>query len=139
MTEPFGTARRWRSRTTTHPLAARTNGHSKQGKRVRDLYRAHLSRIGDPGEVLAQAACLAASELEVAVEDCRAKVLADPGNADLADALVRLANLAHRAEHKLAQFGGPKRPTLAGYLAERKPQQRLDSANRPIRPIATET
>jgi hypothetical protein len=111
-----GTA--WRSRTTTHPLVARTDGHTKQGKRIRDLYRAFMNRIGDPTDPIAQSAALTAAELTFAAEACRAKVLADAGDAALADSLVRLTNLADRAERRLSKHKATKTKTpLAKYLA----------------------
>jgi hypothetical protein len=111
-------ATRWRSRTTTHPLVARTDGHTKQGKRIRDLYQAFMNRIGDPTDPIAQSAALTAAELTFAAEACRASVLADAGDAALADSLVRLTNLADRAERRLSKHKATKTKTpLAKYLA----------------------
>jgi hypothetical protein len=108
----------WRSRTTRHPLVARTDGHTKQGKRIRDLYRAYMTRIGNPDDPIAQSAALTAAELTFAAEACRAKVLADAGDAALADALVRITNLADRAERRLSKHRATNTKTpLAKYLA----------------------
>jgi hypothetical protein len=119
MTDRTGTALpRWRSATTTDPLAARTNGHTAQGKRIRDLYRALTQRIGDPTDVLAQADVLRAAELRVAAEELRAKVL--HGEPCEPDALVRLENLANRAERRLSKLAPPKSRTLADHIAVRR-------------------
>jgi hypothetical protein len=115
-------ASRWRSRTTNDPLAARANGNTKQGRRISDLYREHLARLGDPDDVLAQTAAIEAAELQVAVENARTKVLADAGNVDLTNALVRLVNISNRAAAKLKTFPGKPKPTLADHLARRAEQ-----------------
>jgi hypothetical protein len=118
-------APRWLSRTTTQPMAARTDGHGKAGKRIRDLYRAYMTRIGNPDDPIAQSAALTAAELTFAAEACRAKVLADAGDAALADALVRVTNLADRAERKLAKFNATKKPpTLVEHLARRSAEKK---------------
>jgi hypothetical protein len=97
-------SRRWRSAMSNRPMAVRTNGNTKQGRRVGDLYRAFLARIGNPDDLVAQANCLAAAELTAACEACRSQVLADDAADDAADRLVRLENLARRAEAKLGKF-----------------------------------
>jgi hypothetical protein len=111
-------APRWLSRTTTQPMAARTDGHGKAGKRIRDLFTAYMAGIGDPDDPIAQSAELTAAELTFAAEACRARVLADAGDAALADALVRITNLADRAERRLSKHKVRKTNTpLAKYLA----------------------
>jgi hypothetical protein len=112
------TARSWRSRTSNRPMAVRANGNTARGRRIRDLYRAYMIQIGDPDDLLAQAAALAAAELKSAAEACRTGVLVNAGDADMADALVRIENLAARAERRLGKLAAPKRGrTLAQHLA----------------------
>ena len=64
-------AKPWRSRTSSNPMGARANGNSKQGRRIRDLYRGMLERIGGAPDLLVKAEILAAAELKVAAEDAR--------------------------------------------------------------------
>jgi hypothetical protein len=105
-------------------MAVRANGNTAQGRRVGDLYRAFIARIGDPDDLVAQSDCLACAELTAACEACRAQVLAgEAADADAADRLVRLENLARRAEAKLSRFGAPPRKTLAEHIAQRGKQQ----------------
>jgi hypothetical protein len=102
-----------RSRMTNAPLEVRANGNTRMGRRIRDLYCEHLARLGDPDDVLAQTAAIEAAELQVAVENARTKVLADAGNVDLTNALVRLVNISNRAVAKLKTFPGKPQRTLA--------------------------
>jgi hypothetical protein len=39
-------ARPYQSKTTTRPMVVRANGNTAQGKRIRDLFRAFIARIG---------------------------------------------------------------------------------------------
>lgn len=86
------------SATTNKPLR-RANGNTANGRRVRDLYRAFLERMGDPAYTIVQANVLNAAELVVAVE--QARLAAARGEAVDIDALVRLSNLADRAVRRL--------------------------------------
>jgi hypothetical protein len=107
---------RWRSKTTSDPMGVRANGNTKRGRRIRDLFRALLDRIGCPDDVLARADVLRAAELKVAAEDLRARVLA--GQPCEPNELVRLENLADRAARRLSKYGPAKTKTpLAKYLA----------------------
>jgi hypothetical protein len=110
----------WRSRTSNRPLAARANGNSKQGRRIRDLYRGLLDKIGgDPSDVIGRADVLRAVELRVVCEDLRAKMLA--GETIDPDQLIRLESLTARAERRLAKFAVPAKPvtSLAEHIAKR--------------------
>src|SRR5262245_47936357 len=88
-----------RSRTTNRPLHKRVNGNTAAGRRVRDLYRAFLERMGNPADPISQANALNAAELAVAVEQQR--LAAARGEPVDIDALVRLSNLADRATKRL--------------------------------------
>lgn len=105
-----------RARTTNDPTS-RMNSRTARGRRTKDLYRAFVARLTDPEEVLAQAAALAAAELTVSAEGLRARLLG--GEAVDPDQVVRIENLAQRAERKLAKFAGPKKTkSLSEHLAE---------------------
>jgi hypothetical protein len=97
-----------RSRTTNQPLRGRANGNTVVGRRVRDLYRAFLVRMGHPTDAISQASALNAAELAVAVE--LARLSAARGEAVDVDQLIRLSNLADRAAKRLVRrraSGGP--------------------------------
>lgn len=61
-----------RSAATNDPLIGRANGNTARGRRVRDLYRTLIGRLGD-ADVIAQAEVLEVAELIVACEDIRAQ------------------------------------------------------------------
>jgi hypothetical protein len=109
-----------RSRMTNRPLAGRANGNTREGRRLRDLFRSYLGALGNPCDPATQAAVLSAAELTVAAEAARARLLADGRGADI-DQVVRLENLAARALKRLAikPSAGPKPPSLAEHLANR--------------------
>jgi hypothetical protein len=113
--------RRWRSGTTTKPVRIRANQNTKRGRRLADLFHALMDRVGNPIDVMIQADVLRAVELRVAAEDLRAKVLA--GQPCEPDALVRLENLASRAERRLGKAPN-KTPSVAEYLARRDTEQK---------------
>jgi hypothetical protein len=77
-----------------------------------------MAALGSPEDVVTQASILAAAELKVAAEDARKRTLDGAGDAD---ALVRIENLAHRAERKLRikPANKPSGPSLAEHLARR--------------------
>jgi hypothetical protein len=110
--------RRPPQRVVRSSLPAAENLHrTARGRRVADLYIAFMEALGDPASTLIQANVIAAAELRVACEDARKRMF-DSGSAD-ADQLVRLENLAHRAERKLGlerRARQPAVPTLAEYL-----------------------
>jgi hypothetical protein len=96
---------RMTSRTTNHPTAPRKanrSAHSRR-RRVRDLFAGYMAKL-PAGDVLAEAAALRAAELVSAAEDMRARLVAGDLTDAAADAVVRLENLAHRAELRLAKF-----------------------------------
>ncbi len=73
------------------------------------MYFAYLAALGNPSDAIVQANALTAAELKVSAETARKLLL--EGNGD-ADALVRLENLAHRAERKLGiKHKSSERPT----------------------------
>ncbi len=109
----------WRSRTSSNPMGARANGNSKQGRRIRDLYRGMLERIDAAPDLLVKAEILAAAELKVAAENARSRLLA--GDVAGLDQVIRLERLAASTERGLRKYATPaKRITLAEHLARRK-------------------
>jgi hypothetical protein len=108
-----------RSRTTNNPNS-RSNQSTAAGRRLNDLIRGFLQEMGNPTNIVAQAAAISAAELTLAAEDARAKLLA--GNGD-PDQVVRLENLAHRTVRKLGIDGhrgdGKPKPTLADYMRQK--------------------
>jgi hypothetical protein len=102
-----------RSATTTDPISARHKATTSRGLRVKDLFRAFMARL-DASDVIAQAGALRCAELTVACEDLRQQIMdADLASADevklvcqakLAEQLIRLENLADRAERRLANL-----------------------------------
>lgn len=107
---PHGKPRR--GRLTGNPMLTRANGNSARGKRLRDLYAAFEGKLTDPNDVVGRAAALRAAELTATAEDIRESIRAvdlKDANADtikqlatLADQLVRIENLADRAERRVA-------------------------------------
>ena len=97
------------SATTNDPVAARTSLNTARGRRIADLFRAFMVALNNPSDAITQANVLAAAELKVAAEDARKRLL--DGTGGDADALVRLENLAHRAERKLGLRFQPHDPT----------------------------
>jgi hypothetical protein len=93
-----------RSRTTNDALAARTDRNTARGRRVADIYLAFMAAMGNPQDTISQANALRAAELKVAAEDARKRMLDGTGGDP--DQLVRLENLAARAERRL----GIRRP-----------------------------
>lgn len=112
------TSPRARARVTNNPMS-RGNGRTAQGRRVRDLYTALMGRIGNPGDTIIQADVIRAAELRTAAEGLRLKLLA--GNSVDPDQLVRLENLASRAERRLIKDAATRkpRPSLHDHLAAR--------------------
>jgi hypothetical protein len=119
---------RHRARLTSNPMVVRATGHSGRSKRLRDLFAAFAAGI-DP-QVVGRAAALRAAELVAMAEDIRESIrAADLTDASpdllkqlgsLADQLVRIENLADRAERRLRQLtqDAPQGPTLSDYLVE---------------------
>jgi hypothetical protein len=95
-----------RSATTNKPLR-RANGNTAAGRRVRDLYRAFMAHLGNPGDTIVQANVLNAAELTAAAENERAKLLAGDGDVEQ---IIRLENLASRAVRRLGVQPSAARP-----------------------------
>jgi hypothetical protein len=87
----------FRSSVTARP-DARLNGNSPAGRRVRDLYRALMTRLNDPADIVVQADIMAWAELKAAAEVARASVL-EKGQSS--NECVRLENLVRRAEARV--------------------------------------
>lgn len=114
---------RGRSRVTNDPAAARLNYNSRSGRRLRDLHSALVDKVGvSPDDVLLQADILRVAELRLAAENLRAAFL--EGRSADADQIVRIENLAERAERRLNKSAKSVKPkTLADHAAARtKPQ-----------------
>jgi hypothetical protein len=106
-----------RAKGTNKPLY-RANGNSSQGRRIRDLFHAFMKAMGSPTEnPLLVANALAAAELRTAAEEARAKFLAGDGAAEDLEQIIRLENLAGRAEKKLGIK--PRAPTPTMPLRDR--------------------
>ena len=101
----------WRAKSTNDPLH-RANGNTSQGRRIRDLYEAYLEAMGNPTDPLPMANALAAAELKTAAEDARAAFLAGDGAAEQLEQIIRLENLAGRAERRLGIKPRAPMPTL---------------------------
>jgi hypothetical protein len=118
--------RKLRSKRTNDPLSE-IKGHTAQGRRLADLVRAHLQKLGDPSDVQLQAAVIAAAELQVLCEKVRSEVLAmTPPNVDMLDQLIRLESLTARSLRRLGLDKPPKPnegPSLADYLASHPSRQ----------------
>jgi hypothetical protein len=104
-----------RSAVTSDPVRHRVNGRTRAGRRIRDLYFGYLDRMGGPADPIAQSHALAAAELVAALADVR--LAAANGSANL-DAVIRLSNLANRAERRLGlrKVELPPRRGLSDYL-----------------------
>jgi hypothetical protein len=131
---------RMSSRTTNHPTAPREanrSAHSRR-RRVRDLFAGFMAKL-PAGDVLAEAAALRASELVAAAEDMRAKLVAGDLTDAAADAVVRLENLAHRAELRLAKFVPAPKTYVEEWNEAREAEAEQDAeAERPPPPIDDE-
>jgi hypothetical protein len=111
-----------RSRLTNDPLRVRASGKTREGRRLRDLFKSYMAALGNPGDPVTSAAVLAAAELMVASEQARSKLLAFNGHAALEriDQVIRLENAAHRSVRRLGIKVGPAlkpRQSLPEYLA----------------------
>jgi hypothetical protein len=83
----------------TRRPAGRLNGRSAAGKRIRDLFRALMTRLNEPSDPLIVADFLALVELKTAAEIARANLL--EGKVQSSNELVRLENLVRRAEARV--------------------------------------
>jgi hypothetical protein len=110
-----------RSKTTNKPSKMVIDGRSPVGRRVRDIAEAFATQMGGWAALsdMQAAAVRRAAELHALAEQARADALKN-GNAD-PEQLVRLENLARKAEHWLGikPKGEPKPPNLDEYLAQR--------------------
>jgi hypothetical protein len=88
----------WRSSVTNRP-DARLDGNSAVGRRVRDLFKAVMTRLDNPTDPMIVADCLALVELKAAAEVARAALL--EGKVSSSNELVRLENLVRRAEARV--------------------------------------
>jgi hypothetical protein len=87
----------YRSAITARP-EARLDGNSPVGRRVRDLFRALMERLGNPTDVIIVADVLALAELKAAAEVARVRLLEKGQNSN---ECVRLENLTRRAEARV--------------------------------------
>jgi hypothetical protein len=123
-----------RSAMTNDLLATRANGHTARGRRVRDLFRALIDRLGSgPHDAQTEADALEIAELTVLCEDIRtelaertaadakvadagtqaehvkARADADKARANLVNAVTRLQSTKDRARRGLLK-GAPAKP-----------------------------
>jgi hypothetical protein len=121
-----GAIKRWRKRPRGHakltgdPLVVRGPGNTARGRRIRDLYRAKLASMGDPGEPVLQAAVLRWAELTTMTEQVRAAALASPGDAAVLEQLTRLERVTLCAERSLGPPAAARAFSPAAWLAGRK-------------------
>jgi hypothetical protein len=83
----------------TRAPAARLDGRSPTGKRIRDLYESLMARLNQPADVMVQADILSLVELKVMSETARLRIL--EGKDQNTNGLVRLENLVRRAEARV--------------------------------------
>jgi hypothetical protein len=97
------TAKKGRSRTTNKPPSNRPGRSPKAlSRRVTDLYRAYLERLGPgPHDPIIEASALRWAELTAICETLRAKALA--GEDIDANAITCLESTANRAERALVK------------------------------------
>jgi hypothetical protein len=88
-----------RSATTNNPLKGRRLGQSPAARRIRDLFGALMTRLGNPTDAVVIADVLALAELKTSAETARSRLLSGVDNDP--DQLVRLENLVRRAERRL--------------------------------------
>jgi hypothetical protein len=88
----------YRSAITSSP-AARLDGRSAIGRRVADLFKALMTRLGNPVDIVIQADITALAELKAAAETARVRLL--KGESQDTNGLVRLENLVRRAEARV--------------------------------------
>jgi hypothetical protein len=123
-----------RSRTTNDPCS-RFSLNTAEGRRARDLYESFVAAMGNPTDTLSLSNALAAAELKGRAELSRKSPDVDP------DVLVRLENLAHRAERKLgikpAAAATPP-PSLAAWATQAAPVAQ-DASEASEAPPAVET
>jgi hypothetical protein len=95
-----------RSAITARP-DARLNGNSRAGRRVRDLYRALMHRLGEPSDPVAQGDILAVAEMRTLAESARLRLL--EGKDQDTNGLIRLENVLRRCEARvgLTPAGAP--------------------------------
>ncbi|MGA2254420.1 MAG: hypothetical protein ABSG53_07150 [Thermoguttaceae bacterium] len=104
-----------RSAVTNDVLGSRANGHTARGRRIRDLYRDLLIRLGDgPHDAITQADALEVAELTVACEDIRTELAGGEAGdvkarANLVNAVTRLQSTKDRARRGLLK-GAPAKP-----------------------------
>jgi hypothetical protein len=103
----------------TRSPAARLDGRSPTGKRIRDLYESLMARLNQPADVMVQADILALVELKAMSETARLRIL--EGKDQNTNGLVRLENLVRRAEARVGlEIGAATKrepETLEEYLA----------------------
>jgi hypothetical protein len=88
-----------RSAMTNDLLASRANARTARGRRIRDLFKGLLARVGaGPHDVVTEAHALRVAELVVACEDIRAGLAGKVLDVGQVNAITRLESTAARAE-----------------------------------------
>jgi hypothetical protein len=75
------------------------DGRSAIGRRVADLFKALMTRLSNPSDIVIQADIMALAELTAAAETARVRLL--NGENQDTNGLVRLENLVRRAEARV--------------------------------------
>jgi hypothetical protein len=111
-----------RSKVTNDPRLIRgVDGRSAAGRRRRDLVDALITSLGGIAQVspLRLAQVRRAAELQALAEEARAKAFTASAGASELETVIRLENLANRAQRALGlKEQSSAGPTLAEYLAE---------------------
>jgi hypothetical protein len=117
--------KRVRSLTTNRPLAGRWHGHTSQGRRARDLFRAIMKSAGNPTDDLVKSRILGIVELMIATEDLRLKAArGEIVDAESLAALNRLTNTARRELRSLVGTSTRRVPGIGELLQRRQLRKR---------------
>jgi hypothetical protein len=112
-----------RSAMKNNLLATRANGRTARGRRVRDLFRGLLARLGPgPHDVVVESHALRCAELVAIAEDLRARLASQEPRPDMINAVTRIESTARRAAAdfaKIAVSNQPAKSKLAEYLEKR--------------------
>lgn len=95
-----------RSAMTNDPLAGRASARTPRGRRIRDLFRGFLARLGTDADVITQSHCLRVAELIAIAEELRTRATGEELRPDLINAITRIESTAARAERTLLK-GAP--------------------------------
>jgi hypothetical protein len=126
---------KYKSSVTRSP-AARIDGRSAAGKRIRDLFRALADRLGNPDDIVAQADILCLAELKVMAEAARLRIL--EGKDQNTNGLIRLENMIRRSEVRVGLEPGDgakvNLPDWRDLLTDEEDEDQPDAADDGVTP-----